>query len=136
MRHFLGGSLAVSLSFVALGALAQGQFGPQGGPYQPDSVSALIDHVHEDLNHGYSVWHLSRSDRNRLNHAESQLRDFSREWRKGKFDKGNLDDSISAIQHVLDNNHLSGSERDALWSDIEQLRKMREAYDRHEIGRW
>jgi len=108
----------------------------QGDPYQPDSVSALVDHVHEDLNHGYSVWHVSRRDRDRLNHAESQLRNFSMEWRKGKFDKGNLDDAISDTQHILDRNHLSGAERDALWSDVEQLRKMREAYDRHEIGRW
>jgi len=136
MRHFLSTSLAASLSFIAFGALAQAQFGPHGGPYQPDSISALIDHVHEDLNRGYSAWRLSGSERKRLNHAESQLRDFSREWRKGKFDKGNLDDAISAIQHVLDDNHLSGSERDALWNDVEQLRKMREAYDRHEIGRW
>jgi hypothetical protein len=136
MRHFLTNSLAASLSFIALGALAQAQFGPHGGPYQPDSVSALIDHVHEDLNHGYSVWHLSRRDRDRLNHAESQLRNFSAEWRKGKFDKGNLDDAIGDTQHILDRNHLSGAERDALWSDVEQLRKMREAYDRHEIGRW
>jgi hypothetical protein len=37
---------------------------------------------------------------------------------------------------VLDNNRLTGRERDALWSDVEQLRRMREAYDRHEIGRW
>jgi len=136
MRYFLSSSLAASLSFIAFGALAQAQFGPQGGPYQPDSVSALVDHLHEDLNHGYSVWHVSRRDRDRLNHAESQLRNFSMEWRKGKFDKGNLDDAISDTQHILDRNHLSGAERDALWSDVEQLRKMREAYDRHEIGRW
>jgi hypothetical protein len=136
MRKLRGGFLAVSLSFIAMGALAQGQFGPEGGPYQPDSVSARIDHVHTDLNHGYSVWHLSRRDRDRLNHAESQLRNFSGEWRKGKFDKGNLGDAINDTQHILDRNHLAGAERDALWSDVEQLRRMREAYDRHEIGRW
>ena len=126
----------IAISTFGLGTLAQAQFGPPGGPYQPDAVSSLIDRVHEDLNRGYNVWHLHGDDRGRLNHAEAQLRDFSKEWRKGKFDKGNLDDSIKAVQHVLDDNHLSGSERDALWSDVEQLRRMREAYDRHEIGRW
>jgi hypothetical protein len=30
---------------------------------------------------------------------------------------------------------LSGRERDALWNDVEELRRMRAAYDRHEIGR-
>jgi len=35
---------------------------------------------------------------------------------------------------VVDNNHLSGRERDALYNDLDQLRNMREAYNRHEIG--
>jgi hypothetical protein len=119
-----------------MGVSAHAQYGPAGGPYQPDSVSSLIDKVHTDLNQGYDRWHLSHGDRERLNRAEKRLREFANDWRHGKFDKGDLDDSISAIQHVLDNNHLAGPERDALWSDVEQLRNMREAYDRHEIGDW
>jgi hypothetical protein len=125
---------AFVLASFALPAMAQ--YGPQGGPYQPPSVNALIDRVHTDLNRGYEHWHLANSDRNRLNDAEKKLRGFARDWERGKFSKGDLDDSIAAIQHVLDNNHLAGEERDALWSDTEQLRHMREAYDRHEIGRW
>ena len=74
------------------------------------------------------------SDRD-LTLAEHQLRNFAQDWSRGKFDKGDLDESIAAIQHVLDNNHLAGRERDALWGDVENLRRMREAYDRHEIGR-
>jgi hypothetical protein len=119
-----------------LGVLGLAQYGPEGGPYYPDKVDALIDRVHNDLNQGYQVWHVNEGDRKRLNSAGQQLRDFAKQWRAGKFDKDKLGDSISAIQHVLDDNHLSGAERDALWSDVEQLRRMREAYDRHEIGRW
>lgn len=117
-------------------SLAYPQWGPPGGPYQPDSVTALVDRVHTDLNRGYRVWGLSHGDRDRLNNAERQLRDFEKKWRRGKFDKGELDESIAAVQHVLDNNHLTGAERDALWDDVTQLRNMREAYNRHEIGRW
>ena len=124
------------LSIGSSGLLLHAQFGPPGGPYQPDSVSGLIDRVHDDLNRGYDVWHLRGSDRDRLNHAEHQLRDFSKAWRNGKFDKGELDEAIGAVQHVLDNNHLTGRERDNLWNDVESLRRMREAYDRHEIGSW
>ncbi len=126
----------LTAGMMACGALAQAQYGQPGGPYQPDSVSNLVEKVHVDLNSGYAHWRLDNGDRNRLNKAEKQLRGFAADWRHGKFDKGDLDDSIGAIQHVLDNNHLSGSERDALWNDTEQLRQMREAYDRHEIGRW
>ena len=114
--------------------IAQAQFGPPGGRYRPESVSALIDRVHVDLNRGYGVWHLRRGDRDRLTHAERQLQDFARHWRDGRFYKGNLDRAIGAIQHVLDDNHLRGIERDALWNDVGDLRRMREAYQRHEIG--
>lgn len=134
--RYLPTGLIITASFLAFGTFAQAQFGPPNGPYQPEAVSSLVDRVQQDLNQGYSVWHLSGSDHDRLNHAESELRDFSRDWRKAKFNKGSLDDSIHAVQKVLNDNHLEGAERDALWNDVEQLRRMREAYDRHEIGRW
>jgi hypothetical protein len=119
---------------VLAAGIAQAQFGPEGR-YRPESVSALIGRVHEDLNRGYAVWHLRGGDRERFNRAEHQLRDFAEHWRHGRFDKGNLDGAIGAIQRVLNDNHLRGGERDALWADIGELRRMREAYDRHEIGR-
>jgi hypothetical protein len=133
VKHKLFSIVALS-TLAAPAALLFAQFGPPGGAYQPGAVSALVDRVHEDLNRGYQVWHLRNGDRDRLNHAEHQLRDFTRDWDHAKFDKGDLDQSIAAIQHVLDNNHLTGPERDALSSDVDNLRNMREAYDRHEIG--
>ena len=69
-----------------------------------------------------------------MNHAERQLRDFEKHWRGRKFDRGNLDHSIGSIQRVINDNHLRGGERDALWNDVEELRRMREAFDHHEIG--
>ena len=126
--------MMIGIAFLTFSALAQAQWGPQDEP--ADRVSALVDRVHADLNRGYGVWNLRGGDRNRLNHADHELREFATHWQRGKFDKGNLDDAIGAVQHVLDNNRLSGRERDALWQDVEQLRGMRQAYDRHEIGRW
>jgi hypothetical protein len=133
-RHW---TLAIAAgALMSLGTLAHAQYGPPGGPYQPDSIDALINKVHTDLDQGYDRWHLAKGDRDRLNHSEKRLREFAAAWRNHKFDKGDLDDSISTIQHVLDNNRLSGPERDALSADVDQLRQMREAYDRHEIGWW
>jgi len=125
--------VAVSaLAFFAVSvSLAYGQF--EKNHYDPASVSGLVDQVHTDLNRAYSSWHLSGGDRDRLNHAEKQLREFAQKWSDHHFDKGQLDDSISSIQHVLDNNKLPGRERDAISDDVTQLRNMREAYDRHEI---
>jgi hypothetical protein len=119
--------------FTALAATGQAQFGPEGR-YRPEAVSALIGRVHEDLDRGYAVWHLRGGDRARLTHAEHQLRNFAEHWRHRKFDKANLDGAIGSVQRVINDNHLSGRERDALWRDVEELRHMREAYDRHEIG--
>jgi hypothetical protein len=134
MKHLMIAVLvAGTLSVAALAPVASAQFGPENR-YRPSEVSALIDRVHEDLNHAYGVWHFSDSDRDRLNNAEKQLREFADKWSKAKFDKGELNSAIDAIQHVLDNNRMPQVQRDALSDDITQLRRMREAYDRHEIG--
>ncbi len=88
---------------------------------------------HADLTNSYGRYHFSSGDRDRLNKAEKELREFSQKWKDGKFDKGQLDDAISSIQHVLDDNKMSHEDRNAVDEDISQLRKMREAYNRHEI---
>src|SRR5579871_1785349 len=93
---------------VACGFLAQAQF-REGPRYDSRSVSALVDRVHVDLDRAYRERHFSNDERERLNRAEKQLRDFAQKWDHGKFDKGELDDVISAIQHVLDNNRLPRS---------------------------
>src|SRR5579884_3021532 len=134
MKQLLTASLLIA-SFGAAATLAQAQE-RWWGEYPPRRVSAVIHRVHDDLNRGYgSGWHFNGHDRDRLNHAEHELGEFAEKWERGRFDKDELDDAIGSIQHVVDNNHMSGPERDALWRDLEALRHMREAYDRHEIGR-
>jgi hypothetical protein len=124
-------ALAAATLFVAA-SLTHAQFGPEPR-YDAGSVSALVDRVHGDLNRAYGEWHFSDADRDRLNHSEKELRDFAKKWEAGKFDKGQLDGAIDSVQHVLDNNKMPLGDRDALSEDLSQLRKMREAHDRHEI---
>lgn len=131
MTRFIPTFLAAAV--LGLAPLAYAQFGPQNR-YSPDAVSTLIDRVHTDLNHAYGVWHFSDSDRDRLNHSEKELREFAQKWSKANFDKGELDDAVSALQSVLDHNRLPMEARDALSDDITQLRNMRMAYEHHEIG--
>ena len=123
----------VVTAVLAAAPLANAQFGPENR-YSPSQVSALIDRVHGDLNAAYGARRFSDAERDRLNNAERQLREFSQKWTNAKFDKGELDDAIGAIQHVLDNNRMPVGTRDALSDDVAQLRQMREAYERHEIG--
>ena len=105
-----------------------------GARYDAHSVTALVDRVHMDLDHAYGVWHFSNDEREHLNRAEKELREFAQTWDKGKFDIGRLDNAIGSIQHVLDSNKLPESDRVALSDDVTQLRRMREAYKNHEIG--
>ena len=130
MKQLFAVALAVGILWTGIG---RAQFGP-GPKYDASEVTALVDRVHTDLNHAYSVFHFSGDDRERLNKAEKESRDFAQKWSKGKFDKGQLDGVISSIQHVLDNNKLPADARDSISKDLDQLRSMREAYDRHEIG--
>ena len=135
MKHIFAGAL-LAASFLTIGAFAQegpGRYGPNN-MYAPDSVSATIDRVHQDLNRSYEGgWVFTGRDRSRLDSAEKQLRDFARKWYKGRFDKGELDDAIAAIQHVLDNNHMPPRDRATLDVDVNQLRAMRQAYDNHQL---
>lgn len=113
-------------------SLAHAQF--QGEPrYDAATVDALVDRVHADLNHAYDTRRFSDADRQRLNHSEKELREFAAKWDHGKFDKGQLNGAIDAIQHVLDNNRMRGDDRDALSEDLTQLRRMKEAYEHHQI---
>jgi len=125
-------TILASVSIVLTSSVAFGQF--ENRPeYSAHAVDALVDQVHNDLNRAYSVWHLKNGDRDRLNDAEKKLREFAQKWDNHHFDKGELDDSIGSIQHVLDNNRLEGHDRDAISDDVNRLRNMREAYDRREI---
>lgn len=130
MKHLLAVAVALGITF---GGIGRAQFAP-GPKYDPSEVTALVDRVHTDLNHAYSVFKFSGDDRERLNKAEKESREFAQKWAKGKFDKDQLDDVIDSIQHVLDNNKLPVDARDSISKDVEQLRNMREAYNRHEIG--
>lgn len=124
---FLAGTLLICVTLV------HAQF-DDGARYDGHSVSTLVDRVHGDLDHAYRLKHFSNDDRERLNHAEKELREFAQTWDKGKFDVGRLDDAIGRIQHVLDNNKLPEETRLPISDDVTQLHRMREAYKRHEIG--
>ena len=132
MQRVAKGALLTG-ALLIFGTLAQAQYGRRE-MYEPRSVSAVVDRVHEDLNQSYEGWRFTNGDRRRLNHAEHEPRDFANQWYRHRFDKGELDEAIAGIQHVVDNNHMPARERDALYNDLAQLRGMREAYDRHEIG--
>jgi len=135
MRNSLNAVLLLTF-FAGSGAVAHAEERWWGG-YPPQRVNELIRRVHADLDRGYhSGWTFGRHDRARLDRAEHELHEFAEAWHEGRFRTGELNESIVSIRRVVNDNHMSGRERDDLWRDLDALRRMREAYERHEIGRW
>lgn len=126
-------SLAFATALLLVSSFAaHAQFAPPA-EYDADSVNALVHQVQFDLNAAYGNFHTPKADRDRLNDAEKHLTRFSNIWSRGSFNEGELQDVISHVQKVLNKNELPIADRDALTRDMTQLRRMGEAYERHEI---
>jgi hypothetical protein len=139
MRNFLIRSLAGgSMLLLALGAFAQDypryrdddRYRDDRGGYREGrgNRGGLIEQVRSDLSYAQSAVY-SRGEAKRLNKANEELWEFQRKWNAGRFDRHELDDSIAAIQRVVDHNGLDERARSMLWNDVQRLRDFRAEYD-------
>ncbi|HXF25669.1 MAG TPA: hypothetical protein VN610_00265 [Bryobacteraceae bacterium] len=106
--------------FVAFSVAAGAQDWHRGG-YERGSV---IDQVQQDLDRAQSRA-ASRHDAKRIDHARHELWDFERKSSQGRFDKGELDEAIGALQSVVDHNAMPYGERSRLQDDANRLRDFR-----------
>jgi hypothetical protein len=88
----------------------------------------LIEQVRSDLSYAQSSVY-SRGEAKRLNKANEELWEFQRKFNAGRFDRHELDDSIAAIQRVVDHNGLDERARSMLWNDVQRLRDFRAQND-------
>ena len=85
-----------------------------------------LDRVRADLDRAVrDMYYLSGGEARRINHARDEIGEFQRKWERGKFDKGELDDVIGSLQHVVDKNRLQPRDRDRLLDDLNRLREFR-----------
>jgi hypothetical protein len=61
----------------------------------------------------------------RYRNAQHSASNFDRHLSKGKFDKGELNSLIGNLKNVVDHNTLESRDRDALISDLKDLRDFR-----------
>lgn len=109
-------------------AFGEGIQYPEGYYTQHPDLRQLIEKTQDDLRRSSELQHSRKGDqRNRYQNAQKSLSTFDRHLTKGKFDKGELDKAIGDIQSVLDHNTLQASSRDALLSDVQNLRLARKA---------
>lgn len=88
-------------------------------------LRGLIDRTQADLHHAADFELHAHKQIDRYQSAETKLSDFDRDYTRGHFDRGKLNASIDAVKNVVDHNTLSPDLRDALESDLRDLRMVR-----------
>jgi hypothetical protein len=85
----------------------------------------LFDRVRQDLDHIQSAG-FSWGDRKRVDRAMTELNDLQSKLSQRQYDQPELDDSIGAIQEVVQDNRLGPHDRDMLTEDLNRMREYRE----------
>jgi hypothetical protein len=91
-----------------------------------DRARDLVARVQDDLQRAADFTRNNEKERSRYENVQHHLSEFDRELRRDHFDKGKLDDSIDNLKDVVKNNTLEGRDRDALASDLSDLRTLRD----------
>jgi hypothetical protein len=117
-RSFRIGMLAVAI--VACGSTALAQ---QNRRYE--NVRDTVQRAQDDLIQVRGQGTRSDKERERLDNARKHLSDFDRNLSKNRFDKGRLDSAIDDVKNVVENNTLEAHDRDALSTDLADLRRIR-----------
>lgn len=126
----------VPASFFTVGLMMTGSITPsvfgtpqeQGYYREHPDLRQLVDQTQNDLRSARELEHEKGKEQDRYRHAQKSLSTFDRHLTKGKFDKDTLDQAIEDIQNILDHNTLQSSSRDALLSDVQNLRMARKAH--------
>ena len=91
-----------------------------------DHARDLVAHVQNDLQRAADFTRTNGKERSRYENVQHHLSEFDRELRRDHFDKGKLDDAIDNLKDVVKNNTLESHDRDALASDLSDLRTLRD----------
>src|SRR5271168_1355103 len=91
-----------------------------------DHARDLVARVQDDLQRAADFTRNNEKERSRYENVQHHLSEFDRELRRDHFDKGKLDDAIDNLKEVVKNNTLEGHDRDALASDLSDLRTLRD----------
>ena len=86
----------------------------------------LVERVQADLQRAADFTRNNEKEQERYHNVQHHLSEFDRELRKGKFDKGKLDATVDDLKNVVKNNTLESRDRDALASDLSDLRSLRD----------
>ncbi len=86
----------------------------------------IVARVQNDLRRAADFTASKEKERERYRDVQKKLSEFDRELSKGHFEKGKLDEAIDELKEVVKNNTLESHDRDALASDLSDLRTLRD----------
>ncbi len=87
----------------------------------------LVAKVQTDLERAADFTRSNEKERSRYQSVQRKLSEFDRELKKGKFEKGKLDEAIDELKEVVKSNTLESHDRDSLSADLTALRILRDA---------
>jgi hypothetical protein len=122
MKRFFAATLAGSaLLFFTVSANAQYGRGPSYyGRYDQPRGGGILDRVRADLDRAESHSYANGGDRKRFNHVREELNEFQRTGNPHE-----LNDTISRLQKVVNENRLDPRDRDMLADDLYRMRDFR-----------
>ena len=91
-----------------------------------DRARDLVSRVQGDLQRAEDFTRNNEKERSRYENVQHHLSEFDRDLRRDHFDKGKLDSAIDNLKDVVKNNTLEGHDRDALASDLSDLRTLKD----------
>ncbi len=127
---FLIGS---GLVFATLAASAQTT--PEQVPnrlYSPDeyqNTHSMFDKIRSDLYRAQTdAYPNYLGDEPRFDIAHNQLRTLEQNWDQGQYDSRELENTMSAVRMVINDNRLTPHDRDVLDSDLSRLLEFQTEY--------
>jgi hypothetical protein len=114
--------IAAPLAAAILMFFGQSLFAERG---RLTDTRAVVDQTLKDLRSAADFERHKGKQTERYENAAKHLSDFDKEYTKGHFDKGKLDDAIDDLKNVVEHNTLEPSARDALSADLRDLRQLR-----------
>jgi hypothetical protein len=120
--NIFGKSAVAKIALLAL--LSAGGWVLQAANY--DRARDLVSRVQNDLQRAADFTRNNEKERSRYENVQHHLSEFDRDLSHDHFDKGKLNDAIDNLKDVVKNNTLESHGRDALATDLSDLRTLRD----------
>jgi hypothetical protein len=91
----------------------------------------LFQRVREDVEHVERSTIPFTGDRARLSRTIAELNELQTKLGEGRYDERQLGDVMAALRAVVEENRLTGHDRDALTDDLNRLRDFHERHDEY-----